>query len=74
MSNASGKSMDAIEEKIRMKEARGEALTEMAQEGKFKDTEKQMDVDFELAALKAQMESNTPKLIVEEVDPDKKKD
>jgi len=74
MSSASGKSMDAIEEKIRMKEARGEALTEMAQEGKFKDTEKQMDVDFELAALKAQMESNTPKLIVEEVDPDKKKD
>lgn len=74
MSNASGKGMDAIEEKIRMKEARGEALTEMAQEDKFKNAEKQMDVDVELMALKAQMGANTPKLIVEEVDPEKKKE
>ncbi len=72
MSNASGKSMDAIEEKIRMKEARGEALTEMAGDDKFKNAEKQMDVDHELAALKAQMTADTPKLIVEEVDPTKK--
>jgi phage shock protein A len=66
--------MDAIEEKIRMKEARGEALTEMAQEDKFKNAEKQMDVDVELMALKAQMGANTPKLIVEEVAPEKKKE
>ena len=72
MSNASGKSMDSIEEKIRMKEARSEALTEMAGDDKFKNAEKQMDVDHELAALKAQMGANTPKLIVEEVDPTKK--
>lgn len=74
MSSASGKSMDAIEEKIRMKEARGEALTEMAQDDKFKNAEKQMDVDVELMALKAQMGANTPKLIVQEVDTDKKEE
>lgn len=72
MSNASGKSMDAIEEKIRMKEARSEAITEMSQDSKFSNSDKQMDVDHELAALKAQMGANTPKLIVEEVDPNKK--
>ncbi len=72
MSNAAGKSMDSIEEKIRMKEARGEAMTEMAGDDKFKKSEKEMDVDHELAALKAQMGANTPKLIVEEIDPTKK--
>lgn len=66
--------MDAIEEKIRMKEARGEALTEMAQNDQFKNAEKQMDVDVELMALKAQMGANTPKLIVQEVDSDKKEE
>ncbi len=72
MSNASGKSMDSIEEKIRMKEARSEAINEMAGgDSKFKNAEKQMDVDHELAALKAQMGANTPKLIVETVDPPK---
>lgn len=64
--------MDAIEEKIRMKEARSEAITEMSQDSKFSNSDKQMDVDHELAALKAQMGANTPKLIVEEVDPNKK--
>ena len=71
MSNASGKSMDSIEEKIRMKEARSEAINEMAGDSTFKNAEKQMDVDHELAALKAQMGANTPKLIVETVDPPK---
>ncbi len=32
----------------------------------FKNAEKEMDVDHELAALKAQMGANTPKLIVED--------
>lgn len=72
LSNAKGSSMDKIEEKIRQKEARGEALTEMAKDDQFKNIEKQIGVDDELAALKAQMGANsTPKLIVE-VDPEKK--
>ncbi len=63
------KAWTRLKKKIRMKEARSEAINEMAGDSTFKNAEKQMDVDHELAALKAQMGANTPKLIVETVDP-----
>jgi phage shock protein A len=61
--------MDKWEEKIRMKEAQGEAHRELAEESKFNNQiaqlEQHADVDDELALLKQQMASSasSPKLI-----------
>jgi phage shock protein A len=66
-----GNSMDKWEQKIREKETRSAAINEMsgkAIEDKFKDLDKNIEIEDELAALKAKM-SNSPKLIV---DKDKK--
>ncbi len=65
---SSASSMDKWEEKIREKEARGEALREISgapMEDKFKNLDKNMALDDELAALKAKMGAG-PKLIVDQ--------
>ena len=62
--SSDGSSMDKWEEKIRDKENRNEALKEMSganTEKHFNDAAKSLDLDDELAALKAKM--TTPKLI-----------
>ncbi|MBP9093952.1 PspA/IM30 family protein [bacterium] len=64
-----GSSMDKWEEKIRDKENRNEALKEMSgatTEKHFSDAAKSLDLDDELAALKAKM--TTPKLIEDKTD------
>ena len=61
--------MDKWEEKIRDKENRNEALKEMSgasTEKHFNDAAKSLDLDDELAALKAKM--TTPKLIEDKTD------
>jgi len=68
MSNASGGAgMDKWEQKIREKEMKGEAVREAsgggAIEDKFKELDKNSQLDDELDALKAKV---TPKLIVDE--------
>lgn len=72
---AGGSKMDQWEEKIRMKEARSEALNEMSRESKeaaqFDKLIAQNDVDDELAALKEQL--SAPKLIVDTGSPDDSK-
>jgi len=80
----SGGSMDKWEEKIRMKEARSEAMKEMAAEDKLKNEFKAItvnsDIDDELAALKEQVgqpkliqvSEDSPKLLEDKKD-DKKK-
>jgi len=66
---ATGGSMDQWEQKILEKEAKNSALNQMnsdaALDGKFKDLDKHMEVEDELAALKGQLAQ--PKLIVDDV-------
>ncbi|MFA7336944.1 MAG: PspA/IM30 family protein [Candidatus Obscuribacterales bacterium] len=72
---AGGSSMDKWEEKIRDKENRNEALKEMSgasTEKHFSDAAKSLDLDDELAALKAKM--TTPKLIEDKTPTDSKND
>jgi phage shock protein A len=67
LSSSTGSSMDKWEEKIREKESRSEAIREMSGapvEDKFKQLDKNMQLDDELAALKAKM-GGGPKLIVD---------
>ncbi|CAN5581688.1 phage shock protein PspA [soil metagenome] len=64
-----GSSMDKWEEKIRDKENRNEALKELSgtsTEQHFNEASKNLDLDDELAALKAKM--TTPKLIEDKTD------
>lgn len=64
-----GSSMDKWEDKIKEKENRNEALKEMSgatTEKHFSDAAKSLDLDDELAALKAKM--TTPKLIEDKSD------
>lgn len=64
-----GSSMDKWEEKIRDKENRNEALKEMSgatTDKHFDDAAKSLDLDDELAALKAKM--TTPKLVEDKTD------
>jgi phage shock protein A len=68
LSSSTGSSMDKWEEKIREKESRSEAVREMSAapvEDKFKQLDKNMQLDDELAALKAKM-GGGPKLIVDQ--------
>lgn len=61
--------MDKWEEKIRDKENRNEALKELSgsnTDKHFNDAAKSLDLDDELAALKAKM--TTPKLIEDKTD------
>lgn len=72
---AGGSSMDKWEETIRDKENRNEALKEMSgasTEKHFSDAAKSLDLDDELAALKAKM--TTPKLIEDKTPTDSKND
>ncbi|MBS1998082.1 MAG: PspA/IM30 family protein [Cyanobacteria bacterium SZAS LIN-2] len=74
ISGSGSSSMDALEQKIRDKELRNEAVNEMSGKGKlddqFKELDKLVEVDDELTALKAKIAANpaiggsTPKLIV----------
>lgn len=72
MSNVSGGGMDKWEQKIQEKEARSEALGELAKESKLKSFAEEADVDDELAALKEQLSG--PKLIVDTGSPPEPKD
>jgi phage shock protein A len=71
ISKTGGSSMDKWEQKISEKEARAEAIRELngggAIDDKFKELDKHMAMDDELAALKAKMAAggNSPKLIVD---------
>ncbi len=68
LSSSGGSSMDKWEEKIREKESRSEAIREMSGapiDDKFKKLDEHMQLDDELAALKAKM-GGGPKLIVDQ--------
>ena len=73
ISKSGGKGMDKWEQKISEKEARAEAIRELngggAIEDKFKELDKHMEMEDELAALKAKMgaaANPAPKLIVDD--------
>jgi phage shock protein A len=67
MSGTGGSSMDKLEEKIRDREIRNEAVNELSGRGKldeqFKDLDKNIEVADELAALKARVASQPGKAI-----------
>ena len=73
ISNNAGKGSDKWEEKIRMKEAMGEAQSQLANEDKLKDQFVDTSLDDELAALKAQQQppAPAPKLIEDKSNDDK---
>jgi|GEM_PF-279859 len=62
VSGSGSSSMDALEQKIRDKELRNEAVNEMSGKGKlddqFKELDKLVEVDDELTALKAKIAAN----------------
>jgi phage shock protein A len=74
ISNTAGKGTDKWEEKIRMKEAIGEATSQLANEDKLKGQFTDSSLEDELAALKQQQQAPapTPKLIEDKSDDDKK--